>query len=271
MCAYHEPRHTADYDAVVVGAGFAGLYQLYRLREQGLTVRVFEAGGGVGGTWFWNRYPGARCDVESIDYQYAFSEELLSEWRWSERYPRQEELLRYLDHVADRFGLRPHVQLDTRVERAVFDEESGRWLVETDRGDVVRARYCVMATGCLSVPWVPDLSGLENFAGEWYHTGAWPTEDVGFTGKRVAVVGTGSSGIQLTPVVAEQAAELFVFQRTASFSVPAFNRPAGGEAAAEASAEFRRRREFTRNSVLGLSTPLNHQSALAVSADERRR
>ncbi|GAA4930850.1 hypothetical protein GCM10023224_08330 [Streptomonospora halophila] len=271
MGAGHQPRHTADYDAVVVGAGFAGLYQLYRLREQGLSVRVFEAGGGVGGTWFWNRYPGARCDVESVDYQYSFSEELRSEWRWSERYPRQEELLRYLDHVADRFGLRPHIQLGTRVERAVFDEESGHWTVGTDRGDLVRARYCVMATGCLSVPWMPDLPGLEDFAGEWHHTGAWPAENVDFTGKRVAVVGTGSSGIQVTPVVAEQADELFVFQRTASFSVPAFNLPAGEEDAAETSAEFHRRREFARHSVFGLSVPVNKQSALAVSADERRR
>jgi cyclohexanone monooxygenase len=188
------PARPAEYDVVVVGAGFAGLYTLQRLRQQGLSVRVFEAGSGVGGTWFWNRYPGARCDVESMDYQYSFSDELLHEWKWSERHPRQDELLAYLNHVADRFELRPDIQLDTRVTRAVFDEQTNRWDVETDRGDRVSASQVVMATGCLSAARVPAFEGLDTFQGEWHHTGAWPDEGVDFTGKRVAVIGTGSSG-----------------------------------------------------------------------------
>jgi cyclohexanone monooxygenase len=270
MSAVPVPARPARYDVVVVGAGFAGLYMLHRLRQQGLSVRVFEAGSGVGGTWFWNRYPGARCDVESLDYQYSFSDELLHEWKWSERYPRQDELLAYLNHVADRFELRPDIQLDTRITRAQFDEEANQWDVETERGDRVSASHVVMATGCLSAARVPAFEGLDTFQGEWYHTGAWPDEGVDLTGKTVAVIGTGSSGIQSIPVIAEQAAELLVFQRTANYSVPAFNRPLTEAAEKEGVGHFWERRKFTRESFLGLSVPGNDKSALEVSSEERQ-
>ena len=194
------------FDAVIVGAGFAGLYMLHRLRGLGLSARVFEAGNGVGGTWYWNRYPGARCDVESMDYSYSFSDELQQEWRWTERYAAQPEILRYVNHVADRFDLRRDIQFETRVTAARFDEAAERWAIETDRGDRVSARFCIMATGCLSAAQVPDFQGLESFAGEWYHTGHWPHEGVDFTGQRVGVIGTGSSAIQSIPIIAQQAA-----------------------------------------------------------------
>jgi cyclohexanone monooxygenase len=263
------PGRSVEYDAVVVGAGFAGLYMLHRLRQQGLSVRVFETGSGVGGTWFWNRYPGARCDVESLDYQYSFSDELLHEWKWSERYPRQNELLAYLDHVADRFALRPDIQLDTRVTRAAFDEETDRWEVETDHGDRLSASYVVMATGCLSAANVPAFEGLNTFQGDRYHTGAWPHEGVDFTGKRVAVIGTGSSGIQSIPVLAEQAEHLLVFQRTPNYSVPAFNGPLATDTVNEAVEHFAERRKFAQESFTGLSIPDTGKSALEVSSEER--
>ena len=183
------------YDAIVVGAGLAGLYMLFRLRGMGLKVRAFEAGSGVGGTWFWNRYPGARCDVESLEYSYSFSHELQQEWKWPERYGTQPEILKYLNHVADRFDLRGDIQLNTRVRTATFDPSANEWTVTTDRGDTVVASFCVMATGNLSTPRVPDFKGLERFEGKWYHSGLWPAEGVDFSGKRVGVIGTGSSGI----------------------------------------------------------------------------
>jgi cyclohexanone monooxygenase len=270
MSSATTPVRPDEYDAVVVGAGFAGLYTLHRLRQQGLSARVFEAGSGVGGTWFHNRYPGARCDVESLDYQFSFSDELLHEWKWSERYPRQDELLAYLNHVADRFELRPEIQLDTRVTRAAFDEATNRWTVETDQGDQVSAAYVVMATGCLSAARVPAFEGLDTFQGQWHHTGAWPDEGVDFTGKRVAVIGTGSSGIQSIPVIAEQAEELLVLQRTANYSVPAFNRPLTAQAEKEGVEHFAERRKFTQESFLGLSVPGNDKSALEVAPEERQ-
>ncbi|WFU78812.1 NAD(P)/FAD-dependent oxidoreductase [Bradyrhizobium sp. CIAT3101] len=211
------------YDVVVVGAGFAGMYMLHRLRGLGFSARVYEQGGGVGGTWYWNRYPGARCDVESMQYSYSFSEELQQEWDWSEHYAPQAEILKYANHVADRFDLRRDIQFDTRVERAVFDERANRWSVTISDGRTVRAQFVVLATGCLSNARRPDINGLENFKGPVYHTGNWPHEDVDFTGLRVGLIGTGSSGIQSTPVIAEQAKHLTVFQRTANFSIPARN------------------------------------------------
>src|SRR5437879_9981210 len=211
------------YDVVVVGAGFAGMYMLHRLRALGLTVRVYEQGGDVGGTWYWNRYPGARCDVESMQYSYSFSDELQQEWDWSERYAPQPEILKYANHVADRFNLRPDIQFNTRVDKAVFDEAANIWQVATSDGKTVRARFVVLATGCLSNARVPDIKGLDRFKGEVYHTGHWPHEPVEFTGQRVGVIGTGSSAIQSVPVIAEQASHLTVFQRTANFSIPARN------------------------------------------------
>ena len=214
-----------DVDVVVVGAGFAGLYLLHRLRALGFSAHAFEAGSDVGGTWYWNRYPGARCDAESLAYSYSFSPELEQEWEWTERYAGQPEILRYLNHVADRFDLRRDISLRTRVTAATFDERILRWRVRTDAGDELSAQFCVMATGCLSAPKTPDLPGLGDFAGRVLETARWPHEAVDFTGRRVGVIGTGSTGIQLIPVVAETAGQLTVFQRTPNFSIPARNRP----------------------------------------------
>jgi cyclohexanone monooxygenase len=214
---------TKTYDVVVVGAGFAGMYMLHRLRGLGFSVRVYEQGGDVGGTWYWNRYPGARCDVESMQYSYSFSEELQQEWDWSERYAPQPEILKYAGHVADRFNLRVDIQFDTRVDRAAFDEHTNQWSVTTSDGKTVTANFVVLATGCLSNARMPDIKGLAGFKGKVYHTGHWPHEPVDFTGRRVGVIGTGSSAIQSVPVIAEQASQLTVFQRTANFSIPARN------------------------------------------------
>jgi len=216
-------RATESYDVIVVGAGFAGMYMLYRLRGQGFTARVYEQGDGVGGTWYWNRYPGARCDVESMQYSYSFSDELQQEWDWSERYAPQPEILKYANHVADRFNLRPDIQFSTRVERAVFDERANSWSITLSDGKTVTARFVVLATGCLSNARMPEIKGLDSFKGKVYHTGHWPHETVDFAGQRVGVIGTGSSGIQSVPVIAEQASHLTVFQRTANFTIPARN------------------------------------------------
>ncbi|MFM8939732.1 MAG: flavin-containing monooxygenase, partial [Phenylobacterium sp.] len=215
----------ARVDVVVVGAGFGGLYMVHKAREAGLSVQGFEAGGGVGGTWYWNRYPGARCDIPSLFYSFTWSEDLAREWRWSEKYAPQPEILRYAEHIADRFDLRSSFLFDTRVESAVFDEDNGRWTVRTHQGDEVSARWVVMATGCLSVPKSPDIPGAERFRGETYVTGLWPHEGVDFTGKRVAVIGTGSSAIQSIPIIARQADQVCVYQRTPNFSLPALNAP----------------------------------------------
>jgi cyclohexanone monooxygenase len=260
-----------DVDALVVGAGFAGLYMLHRLRGLGLSALVYEAGDGIGGTWYWNRYPGARCDVESLDYSYSFSDALQQEWTWTERYASQPEILRYIQHVADRFDLRRDVQLATRVTAAVFDEATNRWAIQTDRGDRVSARFCIMATGCLSTAQVPDFEGLETFEGRWYHTGNWPHEGVDFTGQRVGVIGTGSSAIQSIPIIAEQAAHLFVFQRTPNFSIPARNAPLDPEHERGWKANYAEHRRQARESRIGFVVERNEQSALAVSAGERQR
>ncbi|HET7880005.1 MAG TPA: NAD(P)/FAD-dependent oxidoreductase, partial [Acetobacteraceae bacterium] len=211
-------------DALVIGAGFAGLYQLLRLRDHlGLSVKVLEAGGGVGGTWYWNRYPGARCDSESHVYWYTFSPELMQDWQWSERYPGQPEIMRYLNFVADRFDLKRDIRFNTRVVAAHFDADANRWLVRTDVGDSYAVRFLITAVGCLSTANVPEIPGLNEFRGDWYHTGHWPHDGVDFTGRRVGVIGTGSTAIQAVPVIAAQAAHLTVFQRTANYSVPARN------------------------------------------------
>jgi len=258
-------------DAVIVGAGFAGLYALHRLRGLGLSAQVFEAGDGVGGTWYWNRYPGARCDVESMDYSYSFSDELQQEWRWTERYSAQPEILKYINHVADRFDLRRDIQLSTRVTSAVFDEATSRWTVETDRGDRVSAQFCVMATGCLSEAQVPDIKGRETFEGRWYHTGRWPHEGVDFTGQRVGVIGTGSSAIQSIPIIATQAAQLVVFQRTPNYSMPAHNAPLDREYEQQVKAAYADFRKQARESRVGFVVDRSGDSALAVPAEERER
>jgi cyclohexanone monooxygenase len=213
------------YDVVVVGAGFAGMYMLHRLRGLGFSARVYEQGGDVGGTWYWNRYPGARCDVESMQYSYSFSDELQQQWDWSERYAPQPEILKYAKHVAERFNLRSDIQFDTRVDQAAFDESANVWSVTNSDGNTVTAKHVVLASGCLSNAKMPDIKGLKDFKGQVYHTGHWPHEPVDFTGQRVAVIGTGSSAIQSVPLIAAQASHLTVFQRTANFSIPARNAP----------------------------------------------
>jgi cyclohexanone monooxygenase len=258
-------------DVVVVGAGFAGMYMLHRLRAQGLSVRVYEQGGDVGGTWYWNRYPGARCDVESMQYSYSFSDELQQEWNWSERYAPQPEILKYANHVADRFDLRRDIQLNTRVDRAAFDESANAWQVATSDGKTVSAKYVVLATGCLSNARVPDIKGLPDFKGKVYHTGHWPHEPVDFTDLRVGVIGTGSSAIQSVPVIAEQASQLFVFQRTANFSIPARNSALTDEEREAFRAKYPEIRRFAREVARnGIYTEMPDRGALDDGDNERR-
>ncbi|MFG1609807.1 flavin-containing monooxygenase [Actinoplanes sp. NPDC049265] len=256
-------------DVVVVGAGMSGLYALHRLRGAGLTVQVFEAGGDVGGTWYWNRYPGARVDVKSMEYNFSFDPDLEQDWEWTEKYPPQEQLRRYFDHVADRFDLRRDIQLKTRVIEAVYAEPAQRWLVRTDRGDEVTAQYVIMATGCLSAAKLPEVPGLERFTGRWYHTGHWPEEAVDFTGERVGVVGTGSSGVHVIPLIARQAAELTVFQRTPNFVIPANNHPIDPEHQRSVKSNYAQFRQANRESAFGTAFPLATKSALQVSDEER--
>ena len=259
-----------ELDAIVVGGGLGGLYALHRLRQLGLKARVFEAGSGIGGTWFWNRYPGARCDVESMEYSYAFDDDLQQEWRWPERYGTQPEILRYINHVADRFDLRRDVQLDARVVSAEFDRARCRWTVRTERGDVARAPFCIMATGNLSTPRVPSFKGLERFEGAWYHSGLWPHEGVDFSGWRVGVIGTGSSGVQMIPLIAEQARHLHVFQRTANFSLPARNAPTDAEKERSHKSEYVTRRLAAYDTPFGIAGhPPPEKSALEATPEER--
>jgi cation diffusion facilitator CzcD-associated flavoprotein CzcO len=259
------------YDAIVVGAGFSGLYQLHLLRDRlGLSVRVLEAAGGIGGTWYWNRYPGARCDSESYYYSYSFSRELEDEWDWTERYPDHGEIRRYLDHVADRFDLRRDIQLGTRVAGAAYDEAANRWTVTTESGECFEAQFLITAVGCLSSTNVPEIPGLARFSGAQYHTGRWPHDGVDFSGKRVGLIGTGSTGIQATPVIAAEAAHLTVFQRTANYSVPARNGPmddAFRTWVRENSSELRAKARAAPN---GHPFDFSDRSALAVSPQERQ-
>jgi cyclohexanone monooxygenase len=245
------PGSADKFDAVIVGAGFAGMYMLYRLRELGLKCKVFEAGDDVGGTWYWNRYPGARCDAESLAYSYSFSPELEQEWQWSERYATQPEILRYAQHVAKRFALDRDIAFQTRIVSAHYDDDRSRWRIETDRGDVADARFCIMATGCLSRPLIPDIPGLDDFAGARYQASLWPHDGVDFSGLRVGVIGTGSSGIQAIPVIAAQAKHLTVFQRTPNFSVPAVNAPLDTNWVERFKRHYREHRNFHK---LGLSS-----------------
>jgi cyclohexanone monooxygenase len=263
---------TSQFDSIIIGAGFSGLYMLHRLRKLGLSARVFEAGDGIGGTWFWNRYPGARCDIESIEYSYSFSDELQQEWRWSERYPGQSEVLRYLEHVADRFDLRRDIELSTRVTCAQFDEAQQRWRVTTDRGEVATARYCITAVGCLSAHNLPRIEGIDSFAGTIHHTSRWPKQGVDLSGKRVGVIGTGSTAIQLIPVVARQAAQLTVFQRTPNFSIPARNTATDPEHERTTKRDYAEIRARARQSVFGVSTlEVSPRLTTEVSPEEQRR
>jgi len=263
-------RDASSVDAVIVGAGFSGLYLLHRLRGLGFSTRVFERGGDVGGTWYWNRYPGARCDVESMQYSYSFDEGLQQEWRWPEKFSAQPDILAYANHVADRFDLRKDIDFDTSVTTAHFDARARRWTVETDTGERVAARFLVMATGCISTAQIPDIEGLSAYRGRTFHTGAWPHEKVDFTGERIAVIGTGSSGIQAIPVLAEEAAHVTVFQRTPNYSLPSQNCPMTEAYERSWKGIYAARREEMRDSFHGSLKDLNDKPALSVSEDERQ-
>ena len=261
----------ADFDAVIVGAGVAGLYAIYRLRKLGLRVRAYEAGDGVGGTWFWNRYPGCRCDVESLEYSFSFDEDLQQEWEWPERYGTQPEILKYIDHVVERFDLMRDVQLNTRITAAEFDEDTLLWTLTTEAGEQVTAPVCIMAAGNLSTPRRPAYPGLDAFKGKSYHTGLWPKGGVDFTGLRVGVVGTGSSGVQSIPHIAAQAAQLTVFQRTANFILPARNRPHEPETVREHKARYAERRLAAFDTPFGIAGyPPPTKKALEAASEERR-
>ena len=258
-----------DLDVVVVGAGFSGLYLLHRLRSLGFATKVVESADDVGGTWYWNRYPGARCDIPTTDYAYSFDPELEREWKWSEKYATQPEILAYLQHVAERYHLRKDIVFSTRIDSAVWDESSKRWRLTTDRGETITSRHYVMATGCLSLPKSPDIEGVDRFRGEVYFTGRWPHHKVDFTGKRVAVVGTGSSGIQSIPLIAEEASQLTVFQRTPNFSVPAHNGPAPAARLAALAEDRDAYREAARWSRGGV--PAEPTEILGITASEEVR
>jgi len=276
MTAIIDEQNTAtavtDFDAIVIGAGFAGLYALHKLRDQlGLSVRVYEAASDVGGTWYWNRYPGARCDIESVHYSYSFSEELQQDWEWSERFAGQPEILRYLNHVADRFDLRKDILFDTRVNSMVWDDDASLWRVGTELGDTVTARYVISGAGNLSVPKTPEFDGVESFRGQVYLTGNWLDENIDFTGQRVAIIGTGSSGIQAISEIAKTAGHLTVFQRTPNYASPIVNGPADPDVVRAVKANYAQVREASRNHFLGVPYTQVQPSALAVSAAERRR
>jgi cyclohexanone monooxygenase len=265
-----EPTIAKVYDVIVVGAGIAGIYAAHSLKEAGFTFQVIEAGGGVGGTWYWNRYPGARCDVESLFYCYTFSEELDMEWDWTERYPTQPELERYLNHVTDKFDLRGYMNFNTRVVSADFDDERGRWKVKSDQGDVYDAQFVVLATGNLSTPKSPDIPHLDQFRGPIFHTGRWPEQEPDLVGLNVGVVGTGSSGIQLVSALPEVVDQLYVFQRTPSFSLPARNYPLDDEYKTNVKSRYSALRQEARMSKAGLLHRINDQSALEVTAEKRK-
>lgn len=240
-----------EVDVLIVGAGFAGMYAIHRFRGLGLSLCAIEAGTDVGGTWYWNRYPGARCDIESLSYSYSFSEELQQDWHWEYRYATQPEILRYANHVADRFDLRRDIVFGTRLTAAAWDANAGAWDATTDKGDRVRARFLIMATGCLSVPTDPDLPGLAEFAGEVLRTSTWPPEGVDFTGRRVGIIGTGSSAIQSIPLIAAQAEQLTVFQRTPNFSIPAWNEPMPADKERRIKSHYAELRDKSRHSYAG--------------------
>jgi len=257
-------------DAVIVGAGYSGLYLLHRLRGLGFTTRVFERGGDVGGTWYWNRYPGARCDVESMQYSYSWDEKLQQEWHWPEKFSAQPDILAYFNHVADRFDLRKDIDFDTSVTAAHFDEVARRWTIETDMGERISAQHFIMATGCISTANMPDIDGLPDYQGNTYHTGHWSHEKVAFTGQRIAVIGTGSSGIQSIPILAKEAAHLTVFQRTPHYSVPSRNVPMTDEYEQEWKDQYRERRAEMRYTAGGSFKKANNVSALSISEEERQ-
>ena len=257
-------------DVIIVGAGFGGLYAVYKFREMGLKIAAFEAGGDVGGVWYWNRYPGARVDLPSIDYSYSFSREVEQEWTWSEEFASQPELLAYFNFVADRLDLRKHYQFNTRIVSAVWDAARKLWSVTTDRGETVEATYCVMATGPLSVPRDPDIPGIERYTGELLRAGRWPHHPVSYDGKRVGVIGTGSTGIQVVQEVGRQAGELHVFQRTPSFTMPMRNQKLDPDYVTEVKRNYVGIREVARNSPNGGVRPWTTRAFFSVTPSRRR-
>ena len=258
-------------DVVIVGAGFSGMYMLHHLRELGFRAQAIEAAGDVGGTWYWNRYPGARCDIESLAYSYSFDDAWQQEWRWRERYSVQSDILDYARAFCERFDLRRDIHFDTRVTAARFDDERNEWTLTTEQGSRFVAPFCVMATGCLSVPKVPDLPGIEDFEGELYHTARWPHDKVSFIGKRTGIIGTGSSAIQSIPVIAEEATHLTVFQRTPNFSIPAWQGPLTDEADRETKRDYAKFREISRSSICGDFADENVMVLLDATPEERER
>jgi len=269
---HHTDPDATDVDAIVIGAGFAGLYQLICLRDRlGLSVKVLEAGDGVGGTWYWNRYPGARCDSESHAYWFTFDPDLMKDWEWTERYPEQPEILRYLNYVADRYELRRSIQFNTRVTAVHFDEAANRWQVRTESGESVTAKFVITAVGCLSTANVPKIPGLESFTGDWYHTGMWPHGGVDFRGKRVGMIGTGSTSIQAAPVIAQTAKHLTVFQRTANYSVPARNVPLTPEFKQWIKDNTNTIRSVTRETLNGQPFRIEQRKALETPPEEREK
>lgn len=258
-----------DFDAVIIGAGFAGMYMLHSLRDAGFSTKVFEAAEDVGGVWYHNRYPGARCDTESIVYTYLFSEKLYKEWTWTSRYPDQPEILSYLNYVADRFDLRKDIQFNTRIKAAHYDEANENWRIYLNDNTSVTAKYFIPAVGGLSATNVPNFKGLNNFKGEWYHTGNWPKDKVDFKGKRVGVIGTGSSGVQIIPIIAEEADHLTVFQRTPQYMLPARNYQLDPEFTRQTKANYKEIKQQVRNSTTGdLRKPMNC-SVFEVTKEER--
>ena len=258
-----------EVDVVIVGAGFSGLYLLHRLRTLGYSLRVFETGSDVGGTWYWNRYPGARCDVESMQYSYSFSKELQQEWKWPEIFSAQPDILKYANHVASRFDLRRNIEFNTTVMAAHFDENTERWLIKTDKEENVSAQFFIMATGCISTTQIPKFKGLDDYQGDTYHTGAWPHDEVDLKSKSVAVIGTGSSGIQAIPVIAEQAGHVTVFQRTPNYSLPAQNGPMTEDYAKSWKVDYPSLREQQRQSSKGIVGEYNDQSGIGADEVER--
>ena len=266
------PARSTDLDAVIIGAGFSGLYMLHRLRdEMGLSARVYETGGGVGGTWYWNRYPGARSDSDSYIYCYSFDRDLLQEWEWSERYPEQHEIRAYLEHVTDRYDLAKDIRFETRVTAATFDEDAAAWTVETDTGERVTARFVITAVGALSAANTPSFQGVGSFRGASYHTGRWPHEGVDFSGLRVGVIGTGASAVQAIPLIAREASDLTVFQRTANYIVPANNGPVPPETVAARKADYDNIWQRVRESNFGFELYFLEKGALDVSDEELER
>ena len=259
-----------NVDVVVVGAGFSGLYLLYRLRKAGFSTRVFERGGGVGGTWYWNRYPGARCDVESLQYSYSFDEQLQQDWHWPEKFSAQPDILAYANYVADRFDLKKDIEFNVEVKGSWFDENSNRWKITTNTGEDINSQYFIMATGCISTTQIPNIKGLSDYVGNTFHTGDWPHEEVDFSGQSIAVIGTGSSGIQSIPVLAKQAKKLTVFQRTPNYSIPSQNEPMTKKYERSWKDVYSERRKEMRYSAHGSLKDLNDVPALSVDKDQRQ-